>query len=351
MESKERSFCRDGTQSCLITVIQSSQTIPIEKPIVMSVQLHSSSSLPTERVGCKLCGANQPQVIHREQYELGQSTTPLNINRCGRCKLVYVSPRLTEEAIAAVYSDDSQDTISHGYCWSGSASEHRFAPLLKRLARDAQPGALLDVGCGAGHFLRAAKRTGLWQVMGIDPVPDAAREAAQYAQCEVRCATLENAGLESESFDVVAMLGVLEHLHDPVATLRLANSFLKPGGLLAVYVPNFNYLRIKDTGPLAYVRTGRWSKLHPQEHLFQYTPRTIRKILRAGGFETTHVSVGRPFAVGSATSRITKRCAYLATNALHAVTGIHLGGIELVARATTSISTGSEPEELLSGVA
>ena len=77
--------------------------------------------------------------------------------------------------------------------------------------------------------------------------------------------------MESESVDIVALMGVLEHLHDPLKTLQRVHGLLRPGGVLAVYVPNFSYLRIKDTGLVAMARRGRWSDLHPQEHLFHFT--------------------------------------------------------------------------------
>jgi 2-polyprenyl-3-methyl-5-hydroxy-6-metoxy-1,4-benzoquinol methylase len=303
-------------------------------------------TLVTEQVGCGFCHSREAKRMFTERYILGRSAVELGINRCRECGLVYVSPRLTPGSTRLVYELDTEQTISDHYCWDGSASEQRFTPLLKRLARLARPGTLLDVGCGGGQFLRAAKRYGLWQVTGVEPIANAAQHAERYAGCEVRRSTLEEAGFARGSFHVITLLGVLEHLHDPAATLRLARELLQDDGVLAAYVPNFAYLRWKDAGPVAYARAGQWSMLHPQEHLFQYTNRTLGQMLQACGFEVVRVDVGRPFAARRWTKQVVKAAAYWSTCALKAVTGIHLGGLEIIARANSSPTEHRERLEL-----
>jgi 2-polyprenyl-3-methyl-5-hydroxy-6-metoxy-1,4-benzoquinol methylase len=303
-----------------------------------------SVSLLTEVVPCTFCGSHHAKRLFTERYELAGSAVDLGINRCRGCELVYVSPRLTPESTRLVYELDTWQTISHAYCWDGSSSERRFDALLGRLAATARPGdrvprgTLLDVGCGSGQFLRAAKRTGRWRVVGLEPIAAAAHEAERYAECEVRRAKLDDAGFPPGSFNVITLLGVLEHLHDPVGTLRSARRLLERGGVLAVYVPNFNYLRLKDTGPISYARTGRWSKLHPQEHLHQFTPRTLLLVLKACGFEVLRVDVGRPFVPRQWATRVLKEAAYAAACMLQISTGIHLGGLEVITRVDPKIA-------------
>jgi SAM-dependent methyltransferase len=192
--------------------------------------------------------------------------------------------------------------------------------------------------------LRAAKRAGRWHVVGVEPITDAALQARRGSGCEVRCATLDAAAFPPASFDVIAMLGALEHLHDPMATLRIARMLLKRDGVLAAYVPNFHYLAWKDAGLVCYARTGRWSKLHPQEHLFHYTPATIRQILQKCGFDVVRIDVGRPFTSQQPLKRLAKEVAYMATCALKSATGIHLGGLEVVARVSNQSTQAMEPK-------
>ena len=289
-------------------------------------------SLTTETVGCNLCGSHDASRLYRESYQLDGESVELKINRCRVCKLVYVSPRLTPMSTKSVYQRDASRTISSNYCWEGDRSGGRFALLLRRLVRLAPPGRLLDVGCGGGHFLAEARRTGRWCVMGLDPVEEVAEAARRFTAAPVLATTLEQTDLAPGSFSVVTLLGVLEHLHDPLGTLQRVHRLLAPGGVMAAYVPNFLYLRWKDAGLLAYLRHGRSSRLHPQEHLFQFTPATFGQLVRTAGFEVERVDIGRPFLRGGLPRRWAKRLASWAVAATRCVSGIHLGGIEAICR-------------------
>lgn len=288
--------------------------------------------LKTEQVSCTHCRTPHGKRLCTERYELAGASVELGINRCRKCRLIYVSPRLTPDATRFVYELDTSHTISHAYCWEGNTCDSRFDALIERLARASKPGRLLDVGCGGGNFLRAAKRKAIWDVVGLEPIEHAAQQAERYAACEIRHTTLEQAGFPHDSFAVVSMLGVLEHVHDPIEVLKSARSLLQSDGLLAVYVPNFNYLRLKDTGPVCFARTRRWSKLHPQEHLHQFTPQTLLSMLTTCGFEVLRTDVGKPFLPARGAKRFLKQSAYAATCGLKALTGIHLGGLEVIAR-------------------
>ena len=260
-----------------------------------------------------------------------------------------MSPRLDERSTRHVYEFDAEHTISHDYCWNGSVSEQRFEPLLKRLAKLAQRGKLLDVGCGGGHFLQAAKKLGLWQLTGLEPIASAAMQAASYTGCGVRDTTLEEANFADGSFQVITMLGVLEHLHDPQSALIQARKLMTPSGMLGIYVPNYNYLRLKDTGLLSYAKNRRWSQLHPQEHLFQFQPTTLRRLLESAGFEIVRLDMGRPFIHGSQIKRHLKQAAYQGLNGLYVVTGFHFGGLEVIARLKPqAVTCGIEPLKLAS---
>jgi 2-polyprenyl-3-methyl-5-hydroxy-6-metoxy-1,4-benzoquinol methylase len=291
-----------------------------------------SSPLATEQTRCNLCGASVSRRLFTETHRLGESEVELGIVRCKRCGLVYVSPRLTFDSTQCLYRHHANKTMTHRYCWQGDPDGARFRRLLGRLAVMRSEGRLLDVGCGVGHFLAEAKRIGKWEVVGVEPSPSVAEQARQRAKCPVYADTLEETPLEPGSFHVVTMLAVLEHLHDPLGTLERVHKLLKPSGLLAVYVPNFHYLRIKDAGIAALLRRGRWSNLHPQEHLFQFTPRSLRMILEAARFQLIDLDIGYPFLHGGAVERWLKMSAYQGVRMLRKLTGLHLGGLEAIAR-------------------
>jgi 2-polyprenyl-3-methyl-5-hydroxy-6-metoxy-1,4-benzoquinol methylase len=290
----------------------------------------------TEICPCNNCGCTASRCLFTERYPVGEKQVELVIRRCRHCGLVYVSPRLSPQAMSYVYRVDAQATISHNYCWNGTADGWRFSGILRRLKAMQPEGRLLDIGCGAGQFLAAAKRMGCWTVAGLEPNGPAAACARQAADCLVHNATLDHVRLELGSFDVITMFGVLEHLHDPRGVLQHVHGLLKPGGVLAVYVPNFHYLRLKDTGLVARLRTGRWSNLHPQEHLFQYTPQSVRRMLDGTGFQCLRLDIGRPFLNGGGTGRVLKLAAYHLARSVQLLSGLHLGGIEILARRVVS---------------
>lgn len=301
--------------------------------------------LATEDVTCDACGSTTTRTIATEAYRLHDSEVELKVVRCNRCRLTYTSPRLDQESTFLMYSHDAGQTISGNYCWSGDHSKARFLPLVSRLRELCPDGQLLDVGCGSGDFLRVAGQEASWDVVGIEPVRDAALTAQAASGATVHNCVLEEAPFEAGSLSIVSMLGVLEHVHSPTAILSRVRHLLKPGGLLAIYVPNFHYLRLKDTGPFCYLRRGRWSDLHPQEHQFHFTKTTLCSTLERCGYEVLRVDVGQPFAVGSKATRMMKQGLSLGVQMLWKLAGIHLGGLEVIARVADRPAKMASPQE------
>jgi 2-polyprenyl-3-methyl-5-hydroxy-6-metoxy-1,4-benzoquinol methylase len=288
--------------------------------------------LVVEDVSCGVCGQRRRRRLYTEAYQLGNECVQLSINRCCDCRQVYVSPRLDQTSTRHVYRFDAARTISHNYCWAGRTSDQRFEPLLDRLSALVPLGRLLDVGCGSGSFLEAAHRRGQWRLTGIEPSIVVAEQARRRVPVPILPLQLEQTSFPAQHFDVIVLLGVLEHMHDPLGTMRHVHRLLKPQGVVAVYVPNFHYLRLKDAGPAAWLRHGRRSCLAPQEHLFHFTTKLLDRLLTRSGFEVLRLDVGRPFIGGNRWERWIKQAAAAAALALHRSTGIHLGGIEAIAR-------------------
>jgi SAM-dependent methyltransferase len=137
-------------------------------------------------------------------------------------------------------------------------------------------GRLLDLGCGVGNFLAAARKKG-FEVQGVEFNHNAVLFAqSHYGIQSVFADSVE--GFRSthpaEQFDVVSFFEVLEHQEDPASFLAIARAFLAPGGHIALSVPNRN----------------RW--LHgfesldfPPNHLTRWSPRALRNFLERNGFE------------------------------------------------------------------
>jgi SAM-dependent methyltransferase len=204
-----------------------------------------------------------------------------DIARCVTCGLVYANPRASRAIIVGRYS--------HDYFWNEylpalgvvggkfdlAQFDARYAPLLERLA--AAPGRrLLEVGAGAGFFLKAAERAG-WRATGLELSDAAVQFAREKLSVEVRQEAAESMTLDAGAFDAAVMFDTIEHLFDPRAVLESIRHALVPGGLLLIATPNFRSLSRALLG-------NDWAVLSPLEHLYYFEEPTLRRLMETSGF-------------------------------------------------------------------
>jgi 2-polyprenyl-3-methyl-5-hydroxy-6-metoxy-1,4-benzoquinol methylase len=150
----------------------------------------------------------------------------------------------------------------------------------------AQPGAkLLDVGCGAGERLEQMRGLG-WTVSGLD-FDEKAVGVAKARGLDVSCGTIPGIWFPPETFDVVTMNHVIEHVPDPIELLKECYRILKPGGKVVLTTPNSSSWGHK------FFRE-HWRGLEPPRHLHIFGPSSIEQILKRAGFDAvivrTHAS-------------------------------------------------------------
>jgi 2-polyprenyl-3-methyl-5-hydroxy-6-metoxy-1,4-benzoquinol methylase len=225
-------------------------------------------------VACAICGGT----ASRHLYE----KSGYGIAACSRCGLTYAQPRAPHEKILARYS---RDYFWNEYLPSLGAAEGKYdlaqfdlrhAALLQMMAARAPGRRLLEVGCGAGFFLKAAERAG-WNVEGIELSEEASRFAVERLQLPIRREPAESSSIAAGSFDAAAMFDVIEHLFDPRAVLTAIARALTPGGLLAISTPNYDSLS-------RYLLGVDWAVLSPLEHVYYFTEDSLRRQLEATGF-------------------------------------------------------------------
>lgn len=192
-------------------------------------------------VVCNLCGADDADLVNRGPDLLLNRVGDYRLVRCRRCGLIYQNPRPTLAELEAHYPADYvpyKPDVSQFTPLQRLSEQHnlqRRCALLER--RVAGPGRLLDVGCATGLFLNAMQQRG-WQGQGVELSVYAADYARAQFGLAVHTGTLESAEFPPQSFDVVTLWDVLEHVVDPLATLREIARLLRPGGLLALSLPN-----------------------------------------------------------------------------------------------------------------
>jgi SAM-dependent methyltransferase len=136
-------------------------------------------------------------------------------------------------------------------------------------------GLLLDVGCGTGQFVEAARKAG-YRARGLD-LSAAQLEVARrrFPDVEVHAGRLRDYahGMPPGSFDVVTAFQVLEHVADPLDFLADARRLLRPAGYLAIGVPTWRTWR-----------AFRDPEDAPPNHLTRWSRRSLERALGDAGF-------------------------------------------------------------------
>jgi 2-polyprenyl-3-methyl-5-hydroxy-6-metoxy-1,4-benzoquinol methylase len=203
---------------------------------------------------------------------------------CGSCGLASTQPRLRPEQFADYYPRVYYPERAERAGRLGGLVErvrleavvrlgpyrplHRRAPGPGRTS--AARGRLLDVGCGTGALASTFARNG-WSVAGVEPSVEAA-DRARAAGVEVHTGTLDDAPWQGPTFDAIVFNHSLEHVPDPLASLRQAAALLRDGGMLAIAVPNFGCWQRRLFGP-------RWFQLDLPRHLQHFESRTLAELL------------------------------------------------------------------------
>lgn len=207
------------------------------------------------------------------------------IAECVSCALVRATPRCSPARIAERYSAE--------YFWNeylpsvgvvnGVVDDNfidgRYAPWIALVEKHVERGRLLEIGTGAGLFSKAFSRAG-WSTVGVEINAEGAQFARDRLGLDVRQQYAEDLDLPEGSQDVVALMDVIEHVPNPVATVATARRLLRPGGVLLIQTPNLN----------AFSRTmlgAPWAVLSPAEHLYYFTERTLDALVKKAGFEST----------------------------------------------------------------
>jgi len=137
-------------------------------------------------------------------------------------------------------------------------------------------GKLLDVGCGNGKFLTKMRKLG-WDVTGVEPDGQAVKLAREHFGLNIHEGVIEGTGFTDNSFDAITMSHVLEHVWDPISTLRECYRLLKPSGKLVIVTPNINSLGHRLFGKA-------WRGLEAPRHLYIFSPKALKICIEQANF-------------------------------------------------------------------
>ena len=200
------------------------------------------------------------QLIHNEELDLLET-----------------QPQPSEDKLGDYY--ESEDYISHTdakrnlfekvYHFIKSIALKRKLNLINSFGSEQKK--LLDVGCGTGDFLKVAKDN-QWTVSGIEP-NNSAREIANTKSNNSVFGIDHLLKFESNSFDVITLWHVLEHLPKLESHIAIFESLLKPNGRLVIAVPNY-----KSYDASHY--KNFWAAFDVPRHLWHFSQTSISRLVR-----------------------------------------------------------------------
>ncbi len=205
-----------------------------------------------------------------------ESGRPLLI--CRACRHIFWESFPTPAEVEAYYeasysAKHNQDAIQEAN--RAYYREHAYI-LLALTKRGPEETSVLDFGCSFPTFLEEAKAVGFKRTVGVEPATQIDSDVVEIIRPN------DVANLEDDSFDIVRFCHVLEHLPDPVGTLRSVATKIRPGGLIYITQPSFPVLKCKKGGKPPHMA------VYP-EHLHFFSPISLAVLAEANGLRIRHL--------------------------------------------------------------
>ncbi|GBF42874.1 methylase/methyltransferase [Leptospira ellinghausenii] len=233
---------------------------------------------------CILCQSTESKTVFNE------NGTP--ILECQNCGHVYSS--YEQEEHYEGYWDGAEQT--YDLEWWDNAHRAVYADFIKTYLGESK-GNLLDVGCGLGFFVKAVltKKPG-WTAVGYEISKQAVKFAnEQNGMKTVYAGLVQDSKLPKESFDIITLWDVIEHIPKPHSLLTYLHGLLKPGGVLFLQTPNFPIqlakanLKVKLKGMKEGVHY-----LEAKDHVNNYKMATLAELGKQCGFTKPEYKVLMP---------------------------------------------------------
>lgn len=266
---------------------------------------------------CLLCSSEGMPIYQNLHDRIFSVPGKWELRHCQKCGLIWLNPSPLAQEIAKLYSEYSTHTVldagpkrlgtlgkaikrgilGTAFGYNGLLTNRLektigrilswVGPLRKivgghvRWLKACQHGRLLDVGCGNGQFMPYMRAMG-WEVMGVEPDGQAVKVARERFGLNVHQGTLEEVCFPDETFDAITMNHVIEHVPDPVRTIRECQRILKKSGQFVVATPNMKSLGHRLFGEA-------WRGLEVPRHFYVFSPNALRTCAERAGLQVIKI--------------------------------------------------------------
>lgn len=245
----------------------------------MSQWKEQYASEDLESVPCPVC--NNGRTIHIT------TEFSLSIVKCQACGLLYVNPRPRDSEKNYWAPTRADMEKKYGAIFEERKAHDRdslYRSHLDTLAQYQATGKFLDVGTHCGFFMRHT-RGRAWEAEGVEPSPVLGELAREKFGLKVKTGSLETAAFPDNSFDVITLLDVIEHLHNVRGMLNEIQRIIKPNGVFFIKTPNGTYNYFKHLVFHNLLRQQKYDCFDAREHVAAYTVPTLTRLLNETGWQ------------------------------------------------------------------
>ncbi len=252
----------------------------------------------THYISCPLCQNNDFSILHlstliKSDFDpkiiknnlkntLDDFTKHSQVVKCNHCDLVYSNPQESFSTLLSGY----KDVVDEEYLKTETFRKVLLTQHLNMIERYKKSGKLLDIGCFVGYFIQLAKIK-KWNAVGIEP-SKWARSIAKDRGLTIIGTNIETTLLKKNTYDVITLWDVIEHLPNPRNIIKKIHGLLKSDGIVAIGTPNIEsvFAKILKSKNPYLIRM----------HLLFFSPYTLKKLLQEEGFEVIFkTTYGRVF--------------------------------------------------------
>ena len=199
------------------------------------------------------------------------------IVRCHNCGLVFSREILPANVLERLYSQSNitygkyADIIRQDY-WQG------LKPFLAQIKK----GKALEIGCGNGFFVEQLLVKGFQEVYGCEPSTAAIKTANPAIKNNITPSLFKEELYKENTFDLICSFQTLDHLPDPLESIKICHKILKPQGIAYFIVHNADSLQAKllrEKSPIINI-----------QHIYLFNKKTLSKLFETVGFKTIKVS-------------------------------------------------------------
>jgi SAM-dependent methyltransferase len=239
------------------------------------------------RNACAICNENNPESF-RIWFD-----GHLRLYKCSACGFISAFPSPGKSTFIYDYSDlYNLDFLKQGMEFMYPERENCFRDILNRIISRKATGEILDIGCGDGQFIYLCNSKG-FRCSGVEESKILSSYASERTGAKIISGKYKKDMFPAESFDVITLIQVLEHIPLPKETLEAVYYHLRKNGLIVIEIPSINaphFLAYRFTGIKKFVQNDNGVI---NSHVGYYCPDTLLNLTKISGFDKVSLVTGR----------------------------------------------------------